>query len=362
MPNAFEARTKLLSEETGRGPLAPLENNTYDFKRTTYPLEGLGSEVPSYVIFYINLPDVARYLKTENVIPDSQSTSEQNVDRSRGGNSAAGAGAVGGMAAQGELVKAAGRAATPGASILPSASELGGAARGAAVSVGTVGLASTIEKRPKTNRIKEAIAIYMPDTVFHTYTHDFDQASMADALGLVGEGQRAASIVDSEGAGGTETMGKMAVTTGQVGGGFTDFLLRSNARTINPQVEMMYRGTQNRSFIMEFKFQPKSQKESKAIDDIIFLFRRYAAPDVADDGYASYFIPPGEFDIQYYFKNEENKYIGRISTCVLVNIDVNYSSAGQWATFVDGHPVEITVTLRFSEVDIITRSMVDAGF
>jgi hypothetical protein len=154
----------------------------------------------------------------------------------------------------------------------------------------------------------------------------------------------------------------MAVATGQVGRSFTDFALRNVARTVNPQIEMMFRGSQNRTFLMEFRFQPRNEKERDAIQDIIFLFRRYAAPDLAEDGFGSYFIPPGEFDIQYYFKNEENKYIGRISTCVLQKIDVNYASAGQWATFADGQPVEILVTLQFAEVDIITRGMVDAGF
>ena len=366
MANAFEARTNMLSKETGRGPLAPLEGNTYDFKRTTYPLEGMGTEVPSYIIFYINLPDTAKYTGgAENIVKDATSTSNQNVDLSRGGNASVGLGSAAGVGVQDQAVQIAARAATPNVAlgdILPSMEQLGGAVRVAAAGTAVAALARKVEKKPKTLRIKEAIAIYMPDTVMHTYSHDYDRASMTDAMGRLGEGQRALSVMDSEGAGGTEVMAKAAVATGQVGKSFTDFALRSKARTVNPQIEMMYRGSQNRSFILEFRFQPRNEKERDAIQDIIFLFRRYAAPDLAEDGYGSYFIPPGEFDIQYYFKNEENKYIGRISTCVLQNIDVNYASAGQWATFADGQPVEILVTLRFAEVDIITRGMVDAGF
>ena len=360
--NAFTARTTMLSRDTGRGPLAPLEGNTYDFNRTTYPLEGIGSEVPSYVIFYINLPDPAKYAKTETLVEGATSTSNQNVDLSRGGNSSVGLGSALGVGIQDQAVGISNRAARPGVplgDILPSAEQLGGAVRVAAVGTVVAFGASKIDKKPATARIKEAIALYMPDTVLHTDTHDYDRASMTEAMGRLGQGQRALAIGEG---GGTETLGKMAVATGQVGRSFTDFALRNVARTVNPQIEMMFRGSQNRTFLMEFRFQPRNEKERDAIQDIIFLFRRYAAPDLAEDGFGSYFIPPGEFDIQYYFKNEENKYIGRISTCVLQKIDVNYASAGQWATFADGQPVEILVTLQFAEVDIITRGMVDAGF
>ena len=63
------------------------------------------------------------------------------------------------------------------------------------------------------------------------------------------------------------------------------------------------------------------------------------------------------------FKNEENRFIGKISTCALENIDVNYSSAGPFATFDDGAPVEIALQLRFIEVDTITKEAYedDAG-
>jgi hypothetical protein len=52
----------------------------------------------------------------------------------------------------------------------------------------------------------------------------------------------------------------------------------------------------------------------------------------------------------------------RIAQCVLENIDVNYAAGGQYSTFVDGMPVEITMQLTFTETIILTKEDIDSGF
>jgi hypothetical protein len=159
-------------------------------------------------------------------------------------------------------------------------------------------------------------------------------------------------------AGGREVGGFLAEKTGLVNQGFTDLLLRDLGKALNPQIEMVYKRTQNRSFVFDFRMQPRSSKESGNIKKIIKEFKRYAAPSLTDEG-GAYFNIPGQFDIEFMFKNEENKFIGKISTCVLENIDVNYSVAGAFATFDDGAPVDINLQLRFKEVDTLTRELFD---
>lgn len=389
MPNAFTARQSATNaQKSKRGPLAALSEDgkggAYDFSRTTYPSEGLGTTIPSYIMFFINLPDPAKYTSKETFVADAFSVSDQNVDLSRKGQYAVTdpirVAATTGV--QSALMQAAGSIRSPstGRAVENAGESLGRGARVGAASLPIAGMASTIEKKPKLQRIKEAIAIYMPDTAFHTSTHDYDTASLTTAMGDIGLAQRgvnsfgggidsllengniAEAFKTAYAQGGVEQLGRIAEATGTVGGGFTDFALRSQGKALNPQVELLFRNTANRSFVFDFRFQPKTQQESDNIRNIIYLFRRYAAPDLAAEGEGAYFIPPGEFDIQYCFKQQENDYLGRISTCVLENIDVNYSSAGQYATFYDGAPVEINMQLRFKEVDIITRDMVDAGF
>ena len=374
----------------GAGPLNVLTESPYDFKKTQYPAEGLGSTVPSYVVFYVNLPDSAKFKLTgENYVENAFSISDQNIQNSRGatnpklvsgglGNAALTGAAVAGISIARDV------AGTIRSGQLVNSAETAGEKLGSAAIRGVAGgfiagFAQNIDKKPKMQRIKEAIAIYMPDTVMHTYSHDYDVQSLTSAMGDVGKAQRAGSgtieavknafsskdaVNPQASAGFTEFAADTAQETGLVGAGFTDFALRSKGLALNPQVELLFKGTANRGFIFDFKFQPKNKKEAETINNIIFIFRRYAAPTlsatVTDPG--AYFIPPGQFDIQYYFKNQENKFIGRISTCVLENIDINYSSAGQYATFNDGSPIEINMQLRFKEVDIITRNMIDQGF
>lgn len=394
--NSYVLRDLNAFRNTGPGSLNFVTQSKYDFSKTQYPSEGLGTSVPNYIVFYINLPEAAKFDVTSEQFTGDVSTSDQNIQKSRGINLAIdprlGASSLAAATAAFNTATDAATALYTG-EVATSAERIGGRIAGKAVGGATLGLgistlASNIQKKPKMKRIKEAIAIYMPDTVFHTYSHDYDVQSLTSALGTSGIAQRGASVLSAAGdkfnsditdgfgvssaisevfnpaqGGNVELAATIAERTGAVGQGFTDFALRSQGLAINPQVELMFKGTGNRGFVFDFKFQPKNKKETETIKHIIFLFKRYAAPVLANSGIpGAYFAPPGQFDIQYYFGGTENPYIGKISTCVLENIDVNYSSAGQFSTFPDGSPVEINMQLRFKEVDVLTRDMIDAGF
>ena len=69
--------------EDQRGPLSvlyPSTNDTYSFTHTKYPSSGLGAEIPNYIIFFINLPDAARYDTSETKVADTTSVANQNAD------------------------------------------------------------------------------------------------------------------------------------------------------------------------------------------------------------------------------------------------------------------------------------------
>lgn len=369
-----------------RNQLEKLKISGYDFERLQYPAVGLGSDrIPNYIIFYINLPNPAGY-----EVAKGQPTTDRLDALTRGknevfyGNSLAIGGGATTIQTFGNIVGQAGRSGS--VNIPLSAEEFGEAAAGKAVSAGVgtgiAALAQNIKKKPKTNRIKSAIALYMPDTVFQTYSHDYDALSVTAATGMLGMAQRGASSVGSsfststaEGAvvtsdsisnaikgiggspGGREVGGFIAEQSGLVGPGFTDLLLRDLGKALNPQIEMVYKKTQNRSFVFDFRMQPRSRSESISIKNIVKQFKKFSAPSIAGDSDGAYFNIPGQFDIEFMFKSNENKFIGKISTCVLENIDVNYSSAGPFATFDDGAPVEVNLQLRFTEVDTLTREV-----
>lgn len=251
-------------------------------------------------------------------------------------------------------------------------STLGGAASGLIV--------SAINLSRKTRRAASSICLYMPDTVTNQLVNDYDQVSLTEALGKAGlVGQAGGAIAQGTkdlvqgksfglGGGGTsmgglaEVGGVVAEKTGNFGGGITDVLLFSAGLALNPQVELLFKNIQNREFLFDYKFAPRNKKEADVIKEIIKKFRFFAAPEIPTNSNGRYFIPPSEFDIEFMVGQSRNTSLPRVSTCVLQGIDVNYGSAGQWTAFQDGMPVEISLQLRFKEVEIMHKKLIDEGY
>jgi hypothetical protein len=235
----------------------------------------------------------------------------------------------------------------------------------------TAGVVSGINVTRKTRRAAAFISLYMPDTVTQTIVNDYDQVSLTQALGKAGLAAQAGgeivagdlqSIGGAVGPGGREVAGALAEQTGNFGAGITDVLLFSAGYAQNPQVELLFKSVQNREFLFDFKFTPRTQEEAQTIINIIKAFKFHAAPEIPDTGNGRYFVPPDEFDIVFMYGDKRNPNLPQLSTCVLQGIDVNYASAGQWTTFKDGMPVEISMQLRFKEVEIIHKALVADGY
>lgn len=158
---------------------------------------------------------------------------------------------------------------------------------------------------------------------------------------------------------------------GDVAGGAGQFIgnaMQILGSPINPKVEVLFTNTFQREFVFDFLFSPSTEKESQDIENIIRTIRFHAAPETQPDLMNSFFwIPPSEFDITFYYKNEsgevqENTKIPRINTCVLKQIDVSYSPTGAYSTFSNGHPVQIRMQLRFIETEVVHKLRVMQGF
>lgn len=280
-------------------------------------------------------------------------------------------------AAQASAEKLASTSLIDKATILPSA--LGAGVGGAAIGAFAGAVIGSIDLTRKTRRAAGSIALYMPDTVNQTVVTDYDQVSMTQALGTAGlvmqaGGALTEGVFDSAVSGDikfgqtqgsaalSEIGGALAEKTGAFGQGITDVLLFSAGYAQNPQVELLFKTIQNREFLFDFKFVPRNKKEAETIIKIIQAFRFFAAPEIPTNGNGRYFIPPSEFDIEFMVGDKRNSNLPKVATCVLQGIDVNYGSAGQWAAFEDGMPIEIALQLRFKEVEIMHKELVRQGF
>lgn len=209
-----------------------------------------------------------------------------------------------------------------------------------------------------TKRIKESIALFMPTPVVHTTRNEYEDISMTALAGTIGTGilQGAAGLVG--GVGGARIAGGLLDAAGQVAGTASQIL----GFPINPRVEVLFSTTSLKQYVFEFLMSPRNEKESENLKQIIWSLRYHSAPELDRLTGGFTFIPPAEFDITFYNKGEENLNIPRINTCVLERIDVDYAPTGAYATFKNGHPVSVRLSLGFREIEIPHKQRILDGF
>lgn len=207
-----------------------------------------------------------------------------------------------------------------------------------------------------TKRIKQSIAMFMPSE-----SMAFDQQTSYEGIDLTG---LAASELLSLGVGNVN-LEKAA----QIGG-----------RPINPRCEMFYKGTPQRQFSFNFLCAPENEKDSLALQQIIFYLRFFSAPEfgglntnlVAAALNILTYSAPATFDITFYQRITnpdgtmsivENTKIPRINTCVCTNVIADYSpGASTYSCFSNGYPVQCRLTFNVTEIETLTKLRVLEGF
>ena len=241
---------------------------------------------------------------------------------------------------------------------------------------------------PKYTQSKAVISLYMPDTLEANYTANYNEISLTAELGAIQSIRQIAQIAETfeggyKGGGvkgafgaassdpnviasaigfGQGVLDKVGVSTG---GSLADVLLQGQGYASNPQLQMLYRGTGFRTFILAFTFTPKSQAEAQIVNNILYQFKYYAAPSLtagkSTSSESMFLIPPAIFNINFFVKGTENKYLPRYADCVLKNIDVNYAPNG-FAAHIDGAPIQTHMTLQFEEIEIVDKARLSKGY
>ena len=181
-------------------------------------------------------------------------------------------------------------------------------------------------------------------------------------------GEDISDKIDNIGLGGMDTMAGFLDAITLDAFKIKDFVSISGQRVRNPHIEFMFIGTDPRNFTFNFKFLPKNQHEVNLVTNIIHSFKFHSAPEIiGDDKAGAYYHYPSTFDISFFGNGKENKRINKISTCVLTNINVKYNgSEGVWTTFkkdsVGSMPVSATLSLDFTETELITKEKIMKGY
>jgi len=287
------------------------------------------------------------------------------------------------LSAAGAVIGAAGVGAS-----LASGQSVKTALVNSAVNVGTTAIAAGatntalgvgINITAPISKISTTISLYMPETLAADYNSHYDEMNLSSDLGptvstLRGIANAGDAAIDNltnlaTGSIGNETSSMPGVLAaaqnlGTIGGvnitNVSTLMLKAQGLSINPQVQMVYRGTGLREFQLSFTFTPKSREEALMVNSIIQQFRFYSSPTLSNAGQGTtgqtslFLVPPSQFGIQFYVNGEESSILPKYGNCVLTSMNVNDAPNG-FAAFTDGSMVQRTLILNFKELDILTR-------
>jgi len=227
-----------------------------------------------------------------------------------------------------------------------------------------------------TKRITDSVALYLPANVEDNTVAGYNDAKTGIAGFLVASGfdakgkdaaATAKSVVASmEGVLKDTTMRAIGLVGELFGAEGTEGLAKKAfGEADNPYMEVLFDSMQLRTFIYNFQFAPRSEKESYEVQRIIQLFRFHMAPELRP-GVNRYLGLPSTFDIHYMFLSKdgvasENNFYNRIATCVLQDCSVNYTPGGV-KSFEDGGPTQTTMKLSFKEIQLLTKDKIGEGY
>lgn len=131
-------------------------------------------------------------------------------------------------------------------------------------------------------------------------------------------------------------------------------LARTSGQVLNPNMELLFQGVQLRSFNFSFNLAPREEKEATAIKNIIRTFKQSMAAKTSGGTGAGLFISsPEVFQLTYKSGNKKHPFLHSFKPCALVNMGVDYTGSGVYATYEDATPVHMKLTLSFQELNPI---------
>ena len=359
-------------------PLAHMEvGSKWSYSTLQYPLDIQSrTDLGHYMMFYINVPNNTEYGRGGGAGADKKTTKKGGEDFGRSLSTeesmvldGTGHSKEDDVAGKYDVNGESWKPGTPNKVIARSAHQ---------------GTAASAMGRNRTKRTTDSIVLYMPPQLTSNYASGYKENELGG--GVMEGAQRINSLIDRSEAVGFEQAVKEAVPgaagqaarlvekalaktlSGIVGGDAMGAYDKLSNRAMNNFLETTFTGVGFRKFSYSWKFAPKSVKEVEEVEKIIRLFKFHMLPELPDDEvFGRYYVVPSEFDLFYMFRGDENSWMNKIQTSVLVNMEINYTP-NQYTTFrpIQGRngapPTEIDMKLDFQETKIITKKEIKEGF
>ena len=346
----------------------------YNIKNLSYP-ENLGNnpDVQHYVAFFVNVRGKSKFNKQVGVNGGNQKILEdvkvgvgQNrLDPNKTGQQTGAAGLVAGAQIGGaaSLLSGVLEGKLSFTELLSAGTKaLTGGAAGLATIKGVEALG--LIESDTLKRISDVITLHIQDKPSTSYNVNYQDKEIGTLGGLLAGGS---SMTDA-----TETLGSMGRDAGQAaiagivsavstafGGPAGNLLELGTKQKTNSFREQFFESVDFRTFNFRHTFMPRSQQEAEDVRRILNLFKFHMHPELSQGGL--FYVYPSEFEIKYFYKDKENQYFDKISSCVLENMSVDYGG-DIFSTFEDGNPVEVNLTLKFKELELLTKDRITQGY
>jgi len=222
------------------------------------------------------------------------------------------------------------------------------------------------------------VSLYMPPGIKASYSADTGHSELGKAGMLAGSISRMMASKSTEAAisEALKGLGGFALTAARdlaVGVGETmglgdidGAISKVTATAQNNFSEAIFQKINAREFSYTFKLIARNMNEAQDINKIIKFFKFHMHPELDMANAGRYFRVPSEFEIHYAYNDQKNNYLHELSRCVCKSVDVEYGS-GDFQTFRQfdeegAAPVDVSLTLGFTETTILTKQQIADNF
>ena len=123
-----------------------------------------------------------------------------------------------------------------------------------------------------------------------------------------------------------------------------------------------YQGPAFRNFNFTYTLRPLEPKDQQNIVKIVNFFKIASAPSQISNGLFRIYELPYVFKIGFHSKKGELADVNKIAHCACTNVSVSYGG-DRFQTFSGTNsPVETNISLTFKEIELITRTEMEAGY
>ena len=231
----------------------------------------------------------------------------------------------------------------------------------------------TISERVKKQKALAQIILPIPQAISDNNSVNWgdDEMNPLQALGvqlagklMTNPGEALEEVKNIKGFGGIDESTKKAAMSALAGAAVgknpADMMSRASGQVLNPNMEVIFKGVNIRTFNFTFAFAPRNESESNQIKQIVRLFKQHSAAK-SSSGNGLFIAAPDLFILEYMKGGGSHPYLNVFKPMAMTSVGVDYAANGTYSTYPDGTPTLMRMQVSFRELNPIYFEHYDSG-